>query len=520
MLHRDLTDALARDLAAASFTDEGVAALVGEAAHAALGRMVAEPARRASLQQPGPLSTLLRAFWLGDPVAPEALAHALPSLGVAGAASLEILEHRGAAVAPRVAIRPHAYGDDRGAGTWWIASDLDELAGVWPLRPDHVLGVGGAARTLTALLPHGRVASALDLGTGCGVIALHLRRIADRVVATDISPRALWFTELTAAINAVDGIEVRLGSLFEPVAGERFDLIASNPPFVITPRAPHVPAYEYRDGGAAGDALMAAVVGGLAEHLQPGGQARLLGNWETLDGRAGLDRVRGWASDPGLDVWAIERDALDPVQYAELWLRDGGMVPRDDEHARLLDAWLDDFDARGVAAIGMGWLALRRPDDGTPHEHVGGAARPEPLRRFERIAQPVQLAHVGAHLASALRLAEWVSGLDDAALEDAHLLTAADVTEARHQLPGAAGPNVIELRQGGGLARTLSVDTALAALVGACDGDLSVGQLIGAIAGLLEVDEPVLTADLLPRVRELLVTGFLLPADAALLTDP
>jgi methylase of polypeptide subunit release factors len=507
-VHRALVDALARDLAAASYTSGGVLALVGPDADAALTRMVDQPARRAALRQPGPLATLLRALWLGDAVPEREMTDALPALGVAGAVALGIVEHRGESVIPQVAIRPYAYRDALGAGEWWIASDLDELAGVWPLRPDHVLGVGGAARTLAAILPPVEVASALDLGTGCGVIALHLRRLAQRVVATDISARALRFTELTAMLNGVDGIETRLGSLFEPVAGERFDLIASNPPFVITPRAEGVPAYEYRDGGAAGDGLMASVVGALHEHLAPGGQARLLGNWETLGETAGLDRVRGWTAaggaeaggaEAGLDVWAIERESLDPVRYAELWLRDGGTLPRDSDHDALTDAWLDDFDARGVSAVGMGWLALHRPRAGA------GTS----LSRFERLGHAVQLEQAGAHLADAFDDAAWLASVDDAALAREHLLAPPDVTEARHQLPGAAGPNVIELRQGGALARTLSVDTALAALVGACDGEVAVGQLIGAIASLLEVDEPILAADLLPRVRELMLTGFL-----------
>ncbi|MBN9172599.1 MAG: SAM-dependent methyltransferase, partial [Microbacterium sp.] len=55
----------------------------------------------------------------------------------------------------------------------------------------------------------------------------------------------------------------------------------------------------------------------------------------------------------------------------------------------------------------------------------------------------------------------------------------------------------------------IEADPALAALVGACDGDLSIGVLIAAIAELLEVDADALRADLLPRVRELVFTGFL-----------
>ncbi|SDR67478.1 class I SAM-dependent methyltransferase [Agrococcus carbonis] len=498
-------DALAHDLAAAGFTDEGVGALLGDDAHAALGRMLAAPARRAALAAPGPLATLVRALWLGDAVEPDELADALPSLGVEGAVALGLVARRDGRLEPRMTIRPHRWRDAGGEGEWWIASDPDELAGVRPLPDDHVLGVGGAARTLAALLPpvtDAPAGDALDLGTGCGVLALHLRRRAARVVATDVSERALAYTRLNAALNGVDGIETRLGSLYEPVADERFDLVASNPPFVITPRAEGVPAYAYRDGGRTGDALMHEVVAGAAAHLRPGGHARLLGNWESTRDEPGIGRALGWASGE-LDAWVLERESLDPVAYAELWLRDGGTLPRDPAHDGMLGAWLDDFGARGVVSVGMGWLALRRPH-GTPS-----------LARAERIPQPVQLEHAGAHLAAALEDAERLAALDDAALAEQCLVTARDVTEARHQLPGADGPNVIELRQGGALARTLSVDTALAALVGASDGELPVRRLVSAIAQLLEVDERALADDLLPRVRELVRTAFLLlPADA------
>ena len=87
---------------------------------------------------------------------------------------------------------------------------------------------------------------------------------------------------------------------------------------------------------------------------------------------------------------------------------------------------------------------------------------------------------------------------------------AADIhDEDDDHLPGAEAPSVIELRQGGGRGRTLEVDPALAALVGASDGELTVGQLSDAIAELLEVDAAALRADLLPRVRELVFIGML-----------
>lgn len=445
---------------------------------------------------------MLGRLWaLGAAVAREGVEAALPHLGLAGAVDLGLVSLDGDRVAPRVLIRPQPFADADGDVEWWIASDLDEAALGGPLPEDHVLGVGGASQTLAKLQLTWRGGSALDLGTGCGIQALRLRRLVSRVVATDISERALRFTRLNALLNDVDGIETRLGSLFEPVAGETFDRVASNPPFVITPRVEGVPAYEYRDGGMEGDALVASVISGVGAHLEPGGIAQSLGNWEYRDGESGLDRVRAWV-DPSLDAWVVEREVLDPLAYAELWVRDGGTVPGTPAYVRLIDAWLDDFARRGVTGVGFGYVLVRRPLAGAPT-----------LARYERVAGGGE-STFGPHLAACLENHDRAALLDDEGLASATLRVSPDVTEARHHRPGEESPSVIELRQGGGFARTIEVDSALAALVGACDGDLAVGVLVDAIAQLLDVDAEELRADILPRVRELMLAGFLTFADA------
>jgi hypothetical protein len=105
----------------------------------------------------------------------------------------------------------------------------------------------------------------------------------------------------------------------------------------------------------------------------------------------------------------------------------------------------------------------------------------------------------------------WLRGTDDDALLAAHLVVAGDVTEERHGRPGAGDPELILLRQGGGLGRVVRADTALAGLVGACDGELSVGQIMAALAHLLDTPEPALRARLLPDVRHLLADLLLAP---------
>ncbi len=430
---------------------------------------------------------------------------ALPRTAAAGLAQLGLADQDGSTVTPRAIVRPQSFADDRGAGQWWIASDLDEAALGGALPEDHVLGVGGASLTLAGLQLPTPVARALDVGTGCGIQALRARRDVAEVVATDVSEAALRFTRLNALLNGVSSISTRRGSLFEPVAGELFDRIVSNPPFVITPRVDGVPAYEYRDGGMQGDDLVAAFVAGVGEHLAPGGVAQLLGNWESSPEESGLERARRWvdSSSIPLDAWIVERESLDPLSYAELWIRDGGTLPGSPEFAALVDAWLDDFSARGVTDIGFGYVLLRRPVTGPPT-----------LARYERVPQALDpRTALGSHYADALAAHDRLSGLDDAGLAASVLVVAADVTEARHHLPGVESPSVIELRQGGGFARTVPADPGLAALVGSCDGDLSVGVLVDAIASLLEVDAGELRSELLPAVRELVFTGFLRFAD-------
>ncbi|MFE1664676.1 methyltransferase [Microbacterium sp. P02] len=493
--------ALADDLRDADYRSDRLREAWGVSADDAISRGMRIVAERALGGRTDPLAVLGRLFVLGLAQDTGSVAAALPRAGVTGLVDLGLAVDEGRSIRPLVLLRPQSFVDDSGEGEWWIASDLDETALQGALPESHVLGVGGASLTLAGLQLPVDAASGLDIGAGCGIQSLRARRNVDHVVATDISERALWFTRLNALLNGVDRIETRFGSLFDPVEGEVFDRIVSNPPFVITPRVDGVPAYEYRDGGMVGDALVEAVVSGVGAHLASGGVAQLLGNWETRDGRDGLARVRDWveSSSVPLDAWVIEREALDPLSYAELWIRDGGTLPGSPAFAALVDAWLHDFEDRGVTGVGFGYVLLRRPPSGDAPT----------LARYERVGTSLGSRALGGHLAQALAVHDRLDVLDDAQLAASVLLVTADVTEARHHVPGAEEPTVIELRQGGAFSRTITVDPGLAALVGACDGDLAVGVLSDAIAHLLDVDPRALLADLLPKVRELLFSGFL-----------
>ena len=549
-----LLAALAADLRRLDYTLDGVAKLLGAAAYTALNRDQIIPALLAAGEAAkrdraaAALAAVVSLWLLAEPQKKETLDAALPTIRAEGLLELGLVEsvpgdgtEQEAGAEPgtplltaKADLRPYGWdgAEDEnssagGGAELWVASDLAAHQQPGVLRHDHVLGIGQASTTLVQTTIRRHTRRALDLGTGCGVQTFHLLHHCEHVTATDISARALAFTRFNILLNArelsvdparlQDRVSLRLGSLLEPVAGEEFDLVVSNPPFVITPRSAGEDAGEqftYRDGGLPGDEIVASLVAGLPGVLAPGGSAQMLGNWEVPAGVAWQDRPKSWV-EAGVDAWFIQREQVSPEQYAETWLQDAS-ESRDRRHYQDAYAkYLADFASRDVAGIGFGMVWLRRP------------ASPEApaLRRFEEITYPIEQP-IGPHLGAAVERADWLAANT---LEDAHLLVADDVTEERHQRPGAEHPGVILLRQGAGLRRTNLLSTELAGFVSACDGDLSAGQIAGALEALLGGglgfgggDEngsgdgtfnavPFRTA-LLDEVANLVRDGFLIPA--------
>ena len=113
----------------------------------------------------------------------------------------------------------------------------------------------------------------LEIGAGLGLAAVLAARAGARVVATDVVAAAVETVRLNAALNGVT-VDARLGDCYAPVAGERFDLICSNPPQMPTP-----PGRERGDAAAAADnggidgwEILDRIIAGAPEHLRPGGR--------------------------------------------------------------------------------------------------------------------------------------------------------------------------------------------------------------------------------------------------------
>ncbi|MER6249973.1 methyltransferase [Streptomyces sp. NPDC001584] len=480
-------------LLAAGFTADGLLDLLGAPAYAALARSETVPALRATRGPgDGALASLVRLFLLQQP---EPYVHAAEALPVEAALADGWLRLEGDEVHATVDVRP--YGGPDGED-WFIVSDLGcsvgGAGGIGSRDEGVVLGVGGASTTLAGITVRTPVGSALDVGTGSGIQALHASRHATRVTATDVNPRALAFTRLTLALSGAPEAELLTGSLFEPVGEATYDLIVSNPPFVISPGA----RLTYRDGGMGGDDLCRTLVQEAGARLNPGGYAQFLGNWQHVEGEDWRDRLRSWVPR-GCDAWIVQRDEQDVTQYAELWLRDAGDHRNDPaEYTRRYEDWLDEFEARGTKSVGFGWITLRRTDAAEPSIVVEEWPH--------TVEQPLGEA-VLAHFARQ----DYLRQHDDAALLEAYFALAEEVVQEQVGAPGAEDPEHVVLRQNRGMRRATKVDTVGAGFAGVCDGSLSAGRILDAIAQLVQED-PIVLRDRTPEAIRLLVEqGFLDP---------
>lgn len=167
--------------------------------------------------------------------------------------------------------------------------------------------------------------TALDVGTGSGAIALALATEGafERVVAVDVSPDALEVARGNADMAAPGApVELRLGSLYQAVAGERFDVVASNPPYVGTEERAALDA-EVRDwepatalfAGAGGLDVIRPLVEQAPRHLNPGGLLAMEIGAGQADAVRALIRETGDFAEP-----RVRRDfsGRDRVVLAEL----------------------------------------------------------------------------------------------------------------------------------------------------------------------------------------------------------
>jgi len=396
---------------------------------------------------------------MGDAVARSEADAALGPLGCGPLLACGLLHEEGDTVRGEAALVPVAH--------LLMLRDLHGNMTGGKVRDDHVLAVGLASLAVNELTPRRRIAKALDIGTGQGIQAIAASTHAAQVVATDVNTRALNFGAMNAALAGRSNIEFRMGSFLEPVRGEEgtFDLIVSNPPFVIRP-PDTVAGFS---AGLSGDQAVEHLVRETPKFLAEGGFAVFLGNWHHTGEDDWALRPREWLRASGCDSWLIQFQVKTPKDYALHWIRE--VTESEDADLSELARWTDYYDSLSIKAISFGAVIMRkRTGDNWLRQQV----IPKELRRGDageqvlRIFQNETLLHTRRPedlVAMNLRATPGVISNRSQALERDGWKTSGH-----------------EIGHRQGFVMPLAVDEPLCALLAACNGSKPVSAIMTAMA--------------------------------------
>lgn len=310
-------------------------------------------------REPSAVNTLVRLFFIGVDL-PEAEVRAqLPDW------LLELsLAHRLAAITsgsvkPLVQINPideYLVLSDPALG---MSEDRADLV-LWPNPTTSLLASAAMRRPSRATL---------DLGSGGGALAILVHLFSDRVVATDINERCREFAEFNFRLNELD-IEYRLGDAFAPVAGEKFDLIVSNPPFFITP----VSQFVYCDNPLELDGFCRRLAKEAPAYLEEGGFYQMLCEWAEVEGQPWRDRLTEWFDGSGCDVWVIRGSETAAGDYASerfFELSPHVTMEKSGEYNR----WMDYYRSQSLKSVHAGLVTMRKRTTGPNWTQIDDAMR-------------------------------------------------------------------------------------------------------------------------------------------------
>ena len=430
-----------------------------------------------------PLDTLLRLFLLGRPVEVETACRAVRPTPLADWVQLGLLRREGEAVSAAVALRP--------VGDLVVAHDNPRRYG---LLADFVMGVARTSRNVAQLTVRRPCAQALDIGCGGGYQAFLTARHSDQVVAIDRNQRAINFARFNAQLNGLSNVEFLEGSFFEPVREQRFDLIVSNPPYVISPEN----SFIFRDSGLPGDALCRKIIREGAQLLREGGYCQFMCTWAHLAGEDWRERLAGWFTGTGCDAWVLRFETLDPAVYATAWIRESELdAPQ--MSAERFATWLAYYERERIEGLSNGWITLRKAGSRSNWFRCDDA--------------PELLPPCGESIARGFAACDFLQrACRDETLLEARLRVAPEVCSEQEfrPSPSAWTATARRLRLTRGLAYAGEVDANLLALVGRCNGEQPLHALLDDLARTLGRSRADIVSTCLEVVRRLVEQGFLL----------
>ena len=437
-----------------------------------------------------PYNILVQLFRLGRQVDESILQRQLPRLDIEQFAGVGLLGRNNSMIFSNANLTP--YHD------LLLASDFGPEIHR-EMSADHVLGVGAASVTLAGLTVRRKVSTALDLGTGAGIQAFLTAGHADHVIGTDTNRRALNFAAFNTRLNQIKVVEWRKGSLYEPVADEQFDLIVSNPPYVISPESRFV----FRDTDLPADAVSQQVLQGAGERLNEGGLACVLFNWHHHDDADWAARPLNWVCDTGCDSWLLCFKTADPLTYAAEWLKTGEGQDSP-EYGRYLDEWMAYYEKTGIGQISAGAMFMRK------RSSAANWSRTDTIEKGRTVGE------CGRQVERIFAAEDLLRSLDDDRLLLDHRLIFDKHHLLEHQLTVENGCWVVQverLHTDKGISFSGQVDMYIANLLAVCDGRHTLRELIRAVADRAQTDPETFTVACLGVVRKLMRSGFLSSVD-------
>lgn len=351
-----------------------------------------------------------------------------------------------------------------------------------------VMGVGASTMQVAHSVPGKPYGRVLDVCCGGGIQSFLLAPYAKEIVAVDRNPRALNLGRFGAALNGYGHITFRESDFFSAVAGERFDLVVCNPPYVLSPERETY----YRDGGMEGDSLAEKVVRETAAHLAEGGHAYFVCDVATRRGVAAVDRLRAWVEGNGCDVLAITAPPLAPLAYAAVW----SMPETEAVRAEMKTRWVAHFEDLGIESVTHMLVAMRR--------RTG-----ENWVVFDSLPKRTE-GHFGAQIDRRFAGQDFVRR--DAAATWSARLRLVDEARLQRRVRAEGGRWVTEEAKvvvADGLMYEFVVDPRTVDFLVMFDGTVTIEEVLGRVAGAMGVDVEKVRTGWLGYVHQLAADGVL-----------
>jgi SAM-dependent methyltransferase len=431
------------------------------------------------------LDTLVRLFLIGVPCPVGDVARAVAPINPESLAAAGLIKVAGGQVTAAIKMLPH-----RGL---YIAFDQPGIL-LTGLKENYVMGIGSSTLTLANVTIRKHSRNTLDLGCGCGYHALLAASHSEKVFASDINPRALDYTRFNAALNGFENVICVEGSLFEPFDGHRFDLIISNPPFVISPEK----RYIYRDGGMAGDELCRQIVKHCGNYMEEGGFLQMLCNWAEYERETWADTLSRWFDGSGCDSWVIRSETKNIFTYAANWIKH---TEKEDlgNYQKRLDEWLEYYGQLGIGSVGSGVINMRKSAE--KHTWFRPGESPEKM-----------LGPCGINIELGFETFDFLFAADDETLLGTRFKLSEDARLERVSVPTPEGwaDESITLTLAKGLVYSGGIDPVMSNMLISCDGRHTLEELLKDVSSAAGIPVDNLSKGFCNLIRDLAAKGFLL----------